>query len=71
MRRTLRGFGIVLDQTGSKSGSNLPPAADERGKPQVDRWGGQDFNLRPTDYENDPGESSDQVKPSQLRFDLG
>jgi hypothetical protein len=23
-------------------------------KPQVDRWGGQDLNLRPTDYEFDP-----------------
>ena len=21
-------------------------------KPQVDRWGGQDLNLRPTDYES-------------------
>jgi hypothetical protein len=23
--------------------------------PQVDRWGGQDLNLRPTDYEFDSG----------------
>ena len=51
-RRTIRCFSIVLGQTGSKSGSNSPLAADERGKAQVDRWGGQDLNLRPTDYES-------------------
>jgi hypothetical protein len=26
---------------------------------------------RPTDYENDPNRSDNQVTPSQLRFDLG
>ena len=35
------------------------------------KWGRLDSNQRPTDYENDSGLSSDQAKPSQLRFDLG
>lgn len=34
-------------------------------------WGRLDSNQRPRDYENDSAQSSDQVNPSQLRFDLG
>jgi hypothetical protein len=35
-------------------------------KPQVDRWGGQDLNLRPTDYEFDPALSpTREIEPRE------
>jgi hypothetical protein len=46
--------------------ANPPLAADEQGKPQVDLWGGQDLNLRPTDYEFDPALSpTREIEPRE------
>jgi hypothetical protein len=45
-------------ESGSKTGSKPDRLRLRKPNPQVDRWGGQDLNLRPTDYEFDSGASA-------------
>ena len=38
--------------SGTKTGTIATSGSQSRREPQVDRWGGQDLNLRPEDYES-------------------
>ena len=52
LRLSVPEAGARLRRSRSRAASSTVASAAETTNPHVDRWGGQDLNLRPEDYES-------------------